>query len=289
MNRCHAFTLIELLVVVGIIATLSALLIPVIGLVRTGAQRTNCGSQQRQVVLAINAYAGDNDNRLVSFSASVSATDSRNWNQLLDPYAETALVSGATGNTNVDNADAAAAMSRRSIIRCPQFDANRDYAYAALKTDKSQWGAGYGMVPWFPNGYDNNGAGKVMISTHWSERHNEVGNGVRTRNIKLSAITGMSTRPFGGDSVSGAMQVNGGDTCLIDGSTSWDVNQRTVVGFIHVAPHDGGKTCDDELRMIAGAPKRHGGKAVYFFLDGHVEVLSHLVAARTQLYPWVGR
>ena len=75
--------------------------------------------------------------------------------------------------------------------------------------------------------------------------------------------------------------------CLIDGNTTWDVNRSTVVGFALVGPHDGGKTCDAEVTMIAGAPKRHRGKANYYFASGRVATLGHLTAARGVLYPWL--
>ncbi len=60
MNR-QAFTLIELLVVISIIAVLAALLLPAVGLVRDAAKQSVCLSNQRQMMMAIHAYAGDNE------------------------------------------------------------------------------------------------------------------------------------------------------------------------------------------------------------------------------------
>ncbi|MBN8525434.1 MAG: type II secretion system protein [Planctomycetes bacterium] len=60
MSR-RAFTLIELLVVISIIAVLAALLLPAVGLVRDAAKQATCQSNQRQMMMAIHTYAGDND------------------------------------------------------------------------------------------------------------------------------------------------------------------------------------------------------------------------------------
>ena len=62
--RCHAyrraFTLIELLVVVAIIALLVAILLPALGRARGSARLAVCGSNLRQIGLAIQAYAVEN-------------------------------------------------------------------------------------------------------------------------------------------------------------------------------------------------------------------------------------
>ncbi len=68
MPRMHphlgGFSLIELLVVISIIASLAALLLPAISMVRTMAQRTVCASNLRQLTTTTFAYMQDNQGLL---------------------------------------------------------------------------------------------------------------------------------------------------------------------------------------------------------------------------------
>jgi len=70
MKTQKAFTLIELLVVIAIIAVLMAILIPTLNRAREQGRRAVCLNNLKQLALAWNMYADENDDRIVNGEAA---------------------------------------------------------------------------------------------------------------------------------------------------------------------------------------------------------------------------
>jgi prepilin-type N-terminal cleavage/methylation domain-containing protein len=81
-TKNRAFTLIELLVVVAIIGILASILFPVFSRARENARRASCGSNLRQLGLAIMQYTQDYDEHY----PKSSATGSNYWTWIIWPY-----------------------------------------------------------------------------------------------------------------------------------------------------------------------------------------------------------
>lgn len=86
-----AFTLIELLTVIAIIGILAAILIPVVGSVRENARQAQCGSNQRQIALAVLMYESENNALPGPIFRRIRRTDSndpdlRELNWIIEPY-----------------------------------------------------------------------------------------------------------------------------------------------------------------------------------------------------------
>lgn len=64
MKRMRGFTLIELLVVIAVIAVLMGILMPALQKAKEHARIMSCGSNMRQVILALAMYGQSNDGRL---------------------------------------------------------------------------------------------------------------------------------------------------------------------------------------------------------------------------------
>jgi prepilin-type N-terminal cleavage/methylation domain-containing protein/prepilin-type processing-associated H-X9-DG protein len=79
MRRGLGFTLIELLVVIAIIAILAAILFPVFSRARAKARQAACLSNVKQLGLAVDMYAQDNDEMLPPHNDNEPPYPSYDW------------------------------------------------------------------------------------------------------------------------------------------------------------------------------------------------------------------
>ena len=84
-NKC-AFTLIELLVVISIIALLVSILMPALSNARIQAKRVASSSNMRQIGIAIEMYAGDNQGYFPETSHGAINPNEKSWIYTLSKY-----------------------------------------------------------------------------------------------------------------------------------------------------------------------------------------------------------
>lgn len=85
-GAAHAFTLIEMLVVIAILGVLVALLAPSLSRAREAGRSALCFANQRQVELAIEQFADDQDDRFPRSQHSAFAKRELPWGRALAPY-----------------------------------------------------------------------------------------------------------------------------------------------------------------------------------------------------------
>jgi prepilin-type N-terminal cleavage/methylation domain-containing protein/prepilin-type processing-associated H-X9-DG protein len=126
------FTLIELLVVITIVAVLASLLMPAIGMVRKAAQGVSCGSNQRQILMAVQQYVQDQDGCMphayIDRPSPWDINSVRSWASpmMLGSYLDGRdSIHDFVGRSTSDS-------SRRMIARCPGDVRSPDPFYGYL-------------------------------------------------------------------------------------------------------------------------------------------------------------
>jgi prepilin-type N-terminal cleavage/methylation domain-containing protein/prepilin-type processing-associated H-X9-DG protein len=84
----RGFTLVELLVVIAIIAVLMSLLLPAVQMVRASGRRTQCGSNMRQVGLAMAQFCDTHRGRFPYTSHNSANDEKQSWVYTIAPFLE---------------------------------------------------------------------------------------------------------------------------------------------------------------------------------------------------------
>jgi prepilin-type N-terminal cleavage/methylation domain-containing protein len=177
LGRKQAFTLIELLVVIAIIAILASLLLPALAKAKEHARRMLSLNNQKQQLVALNMYAGDNRDFLPDGTNG-------NWCWDMDAYlANIMLASGTTKLTWFDPGTEPKFGPTDWFGPLPAGSSNPLWLYEAPDPDPGATpGSGFRVI-----GYAQTFYGTAAYS----------GNFVTNTNLKLGATTTPGTSIFG--------------------------------------------------------------------------------------------
>jgi len=114
----RAFTLVELLVVIGIIALLIGILLPALTKAREQSRSVACGSNARQLMMAVRLFAQDNQNSLPGGYYDRTNADERKRDWLLGGFASSVaeFINGPQAGTIFKYTNSL------GIYRCPSRD-----------------------------------------------------------------------------------------------------------------------------------------------------------------------
>lgn len=138
----HAFTLAELLVVIAVVATLLAIMIPLVRNARDESRKTACVSNLRQIGIGIAAYAADHDGKIPYGPAAQGFNNAGNFYP--STGAPTSLISLQDGSPVALGLLIQPYLSDTSrVLFCPGSDQELDAGKELAKVGKDQAQSSY--------------------------------------------------------------------------------------------------------------------------------------------------
>ncbi len=160
----RGFTLIELLVVIVIIAVLAAILLPVFGSILAQGDSTKCLNNLRQIGIAMNGYATDNNESLpgplnAQQYPTYHAGDTGSLPLLLAKYLS---LTDTKPNTDV------AAANRGNVFVCPSYQKKFPNLDGIVYAMNMRQIPAYSQCPWGDN-QSNQAPLKRTVLSDWTE------------------------------------------------------------------------------------------------------------------------
>jgi len=175
----RAFTLIELLVVIAIIALLVGILLPALAKARDSARNVLCGSNSRQISMALLVYSNDYKSK---FPANINPGTVPGFPQGSFWYDEPVLGSYLPQMNNADGGGAITTTVGGGVLTCPNHpQAGRSYSMNFWGSSGTSAGPGGILLP--PNstrgkGFDANvefASKTLLIAEAWGQSPSPTG------------------------------------------------------------------------------------------------------------------
>ncbi len=243
----RAFTLIELLVVIAVLAILAALLLPALARAKAIAYRIKCASNEHQIGLALRLYVDENNAFYPFFG------DSRRVLPPADPrsdFWDYKLLPYAEGN--------------KSVFICgAMHGTNGDPDINWSITDKT-----HVLWPNLSYGYNAAGVGQESIANAWGQLRSAGGLGL-SPTLEYDYF---NLKPPFPNLLESKMVAPSDMIAVVDYDPTIDDD------------HDGDYH-PDAIYALTLTGKRHDGRTVTLFCDGHVEFIytNILLAPQTRL------